>query len=301
MGDKALSGRRLATSVGLIAIVLWGLLALLTAASGNTPAFQLLAMTMGIGGLLGLAVNLWRKKAMAALRQPGIVWLVGVAGLFGYHFFYYTALRNAPPVEAGLIAYLWPLLIVLFSALLPGETLRWYHVAGAALGALGTVVIVWGGIGRGGDDGMSAPTGFVVGYGAALACALIWSSYSVVSRRFAHVPSGAIAGFCLVSALLSAVCHILFESTVWPQSGTEWAATLALGAGPVGLAFYVWDYGMKRGDIQVLGAAAYGAPLLSTLVLILFGFGQFTWGIGLACALITGGALLAAQDMLGRS
>ena len=36
-----------------------------------------------------------------SLRQPLVVWLVGVGGLFGYHALYFLALRFAPPAEAG--------------------------------------------------------------------------------------------------------------------------------------------------------------------------------------------------------
>src|SRR5690606_23351142 len=129
----------------------------------------------------------------------------GVAGLFGYHFFYFTALRNAPPVEAGLIAYLWPLLIVLFSALLPGERLRPHHLLGGALGLIGAALIVTGG------GAVACRAEHAFGYAMALACALTWSSYSVLSRRFAAVPSDVVTGFCLATAALSAVCHLALE------------------------------------------------------------------------------------------
>ena len=215
-----------------------------------------------------------------------------MVGLFGYHFFYYTALRLAPPVEAGLIAYLWPLLIVVLSALLPGERLRWFHGAGALLGLVGTVLIVSKG------KGLSIDTAYASGYLAAIVCAFTWSSYSILSRRFSSVPTDIVVGFCLATSLLSAIAHLAFETTVWPQVWTEWLAILGLGLMPVGAAFYVWDYGVKHGDIQVLGAASYLAPLLSTGILILFGFGNFTWAIGLAALLITAGAVLASKDLI---
>ena len=283
--------RGTATAVGFVAVLLWALLALLTAASGQVPPFQLAALTFGIGGLFG-ALSWLRSRRIRLLRQPPVVWLVGVGGLFGYHFFYFTALRAAPPVEAGLIAYLWPLLIVVFSALLPGERLRWFHLAGAVLGLAGAALIVTGG-------GQIRPQAeFVGGYLAALVCALVWSSYSVLSRRFAAVPTDVVIGFCLVSSVLAALAHAGLETTVWPSGVTEWLAVLGLGLGPMGLAFFTWDAGVKHGDIQVLGAASYAAPLLSTLVLVLAGYAQASWVIALACVLITGGAVLAAQEMI---
>ncbi|RYE44253.1 MAG: EamA family transporter [Hyphomicrobiales bacterium] len=283
--------RSTATFIGFTAVLLWSLLAFLTAASGTMPAFQLTAITFAIGGLSLLLI---RPGAVKAMRQPLPVWLLGVGGLFGYHFCYFFALRNAPPVEAGLINYLWPLLIVVFSALLPGERLRWQHVAGCALALTGAVLVVTRGQGFGFD------AQFSLGYATALCAAVIWAAYSVLSRRFAAVSSDAIAGFCLVTAVLAAICHLLLEQTVWPSDLWQWAALIGLGLGPVGLAFYVWDIGVKRGDIQVLGAASYSAPLISTLILILTGYASYSHVILIACLLITAGAVLAAKDLLFR-
>ncbi|MDB5542661.1 MAG: hypothetical protein JWQ89_4388 [Devosia sp.] len=281
--------RSTATFIGFSAVLLWSLLAFLTAASGKVPAFQLTAVTFAIGGLSLLVL---RPGALKAMRQPLPVWLLGVGGLFGYHFCYFFALRNAPPVEAGLINYLWPLLIVVFSALLPGERLKWQHIAGCVLALAGAVLVVTRGQGFGFDQQ------YTLGYAAALCAAVIWAVYSVLSRRFAAVSSDAIAGFCLVTALLAAICHLLLEPTIWPTNPWQWAALIGLGLGPVGLAFYVWDIGVKRGDIQVLGAGSYSTPLLSTLVLILTGYAQYSNLILIACLLITAGAVLAAKDLL---
>jgi drug/metabolite transporter (DMT)-like permease len=283
-----------ATLIGFTAVLMWSLLALFTAASGRVPPFQLAAMCFLIGGSIGLVRWIAVPQARASLRQPAKVWLLGVGGLFGYHFFYFTALRNAPAVEAGLIAYLWPLLIVLFSAFLPGERLKLHHVIGGLLGMAGAGLIVTGG------HGLVFNDAYAFGYAAAILCALIWSSYSVLSRRFSGVSTDVVTGFCLMTAVLAAFAHMALETTVWPASATEWLAVLALGLMPVGAAFYVWDYGVKHGDIQVLGASSYAAPLLSTIVLIAAGFAQATWVVGIACVLITGGAALAAKDLIGR-
>ena len=126
----------------------------------------------------------------------------------------------------------------------------------------------------------------------------MWAIYSVLSRRFAAVPSDAVAGFCLATAALSAVCHLAFETTVWPAGPGQWLAVIALGLAPVGAAFYAWDFGVKRGDIRVLGAASYAAPILSTLLLVLAGYTSASISLALAAVLIAGGGLLAAKDML---
>lgn len=284
----------LATICGLAAIGLWALLALLTAASGSVPPFQLVAICFSVAAALGLIVLSRHKQGFGVLRQPVPVWLLGVGGLFGYHFFYFTALRNAPPVEAGLIAYLWPMLIIVFSALLPGERLRWFHLIGGAMGLFGAFLLM----SEGGSLRFAGE--HAIGYAAAIACALIWSTYSVASRRFADVPSVIVCGFCAVAAALALVAHLALEETVWPDTAIQWLALSGLALGPVGAAFYLWDTGVKHGAIQVLGAASYAAPVLSTLLLILAGFGTLTWTVTLATALVTAGALLAAKDLLTR-
>ncbi len=287
------TGKIRATAIGLSAVLMWATLGVFGAGSGNVPPFLLNALCFGISGSLA-ALWLVSSGKFALLRQPVKVWIFGTAGLFGFHFFYFTAIRNAPPVEANLINYTWPLLIVLFSAFLPGEKLRAHHVLGTVLGLGGAALLISGG------DGIRFSGGHAIGYGAAVASSLFWSSYSVLSRRLGKVPTEAVAGFCLMTAVLSAACHLMLEQTVWPGDALEWGSVFALALFPVGLAFFTWDIGVKRGDIQVLGAAAYSAPLLSTLLLIAFGFGALTLSVLIACIAITLGAVIAAKDMIFR-
>ena len=293
-------GQKRSTAIGTIAVLMWAALALFTAQTGDVPPFLLVGLSFTLAFAIGVVFWLWaprdgediKTRILSRLRLPVRVWALGVGGLFGYHFFYFLALRNAPPVEASLIAYIWPLLIVVFSALLPGERLRWWHVVGTLAGLIGTIVLVTGGE-------VSFKGEFAVGYAAAAICALTWSSYSVLSRTVRHVPSDAVGAFCGVTAVLSFGAHFALETTVWPSGTGEWLAVLGLGLGPVGAAFYLWDHGVKHGDIRVLGASSYGAPLLSTLLLIAFGLAEANWQVGAACLLITGGAVLAARELLG--
>jgi drug/metabolite transporter (DMT)-like permease len=282
-----------ATLIGCGAIALWALLAALTVATGEIPPFELAAMCFALGGGAGLVGLVLRPGAVRALRQRPVVWLVGVGGLFGYHALYFGALRLAPPAEAGLIANLWPLLMVLLSALLPGERLRLAHIIGTLLGLAGVIVLVTGRSG-----GLSLEARFIPGYLLALGCAFVWSSYSVVSRLLGKVPTDAVAGFCLATSALAFICHLLFEQTVWPTSLTQWLAVLGLGLGPVGLAFYLWDIGVKKGDLRFLAVASYATPPLSTSILVLAGFAKAEWSLAIAASLIVGGAVLAG--MAGR-
>jgi drug/metabolite transporter (DMT)-like permease len=280
---------RTATFTGFIAILLWSTLALFTAMSGPIPAFQTVAMTFLIGGLLILGVAASRGRLHLARPTPGSLAL-GVIGPFGDTALYFAALKLAPPAEANLVHYLWPLLIVLFATLLPGGKLKPAHVIGAGIGLAATALLV------GGKFGSGTGSNALIGYGFAALGAVVWATYSVLSRRFAAVPSESVGVNTLVCSVLAVVCHLAFETTVWPANLTEWSGIVGLGVGSIGLAFLVWDIGMKQGDVSFLGVASYAAPVLSTLILVLTGYAQASWLIGLSCLLIVLGALVASWD-----
>jgi drug/metabolite transporter (DMT)-like permease len=276
-----------ATGLGIAAVCLWSCLALLTREAGRLPAFELTALSFGVAALLYLAKWGIGGAPRGLASAPLGAWALGIGGLFGYHLLYFIALRLAPAVQANLVNYLWPLLIVLFAA--SGDRLRTNHVLGALAGLAGTVVLVGGG-------GAGFDPDYLLGYGAAFAAAVVWAGYSVLSRRFAHLPSDVVGGFCAATAGLALICHLGLEPTRWP-SPAGWWAVLGLGLGPVGAAFFLWDVGVKHGNLRVLGAAAYLAPFLSTVLLIVFGHARLSPDIALAGLLIVGGAVLGSYEM----
>ncbi len=240
--------RSRATLIGLTAILMWALLALLTIGTAPVPPFQLNAICFAIGGLIGLA---WTARGgFGVLRGVGWrVYAFGTLGLFGYHALYFTAFRISPTAETGLIAYLWPLFIVLLSGLLPGERLAARHVLGALVAFGGAALIV---LGRGGEGEVSA-----LGLTLAFGCALTWAGYSVLSRRLGAVPTESVTVFCLATAVLSLAVHLMVEKTVWPAAPAGWLSVALLGLGPVGAAFFTWDIGMMLGDFVVLLLACF--------------------------------------------
>ncbi|MEH6738403.1 MAG: EamA family transporter [Sulfitobacter sp.] len=280
--------RATATATGFIAVLLWALLALFTVGSSPTPPLLLNTLCFGIGGIVGLIWALATGSVPQMRTVPLRVYAFGALGLFAYHLLYFSALRLAPAAEAGLIAYLWPLLIVVFSGLLPSETLKAGHVIGAILGFSGAALIISGG-------GAGLSTEYLPGYLLALLAAFTWAGYSVLSRLVGSAPTASVAVFCIATSLLSFPLHLMFEETVFPTTALGWASIAGLGLGPVGFAFYVWDIGCKHGDIQLLGTSSYAAPLLSTLVLILAGIAAPSMTLLWATLLITGGAGVAAR------
>jgi drug/metabolite transporter (DMT)-like permease len=277
---------RTATAIGFTAILLWSTLALFTAMSGRVPAFQLVGMTFVIGGLMILAVAIVRGQLRNIVPTPAS-FALGLYGPFGDSALYYAAVKTAPPAEANLIHYLWPLLIVLFAALLPGGGLKLRHLLGALIGLAATVLLISGSLGSSGG-------GIALGHVLAALGAFVWASYSVLSRRLASVPSESLSITLLGCAVAAFACHAAFETTLWTLTAVEWLGVLGLGIGSIGLAFVVWDIGMKKGDVALLGVASYAAPVLSTLVLVAAGYAQASWLLAGSCALIVVGAAVAS-------
>lgn len=276
-----------ATAIGFIAILLWSGLALMTTLTAGIPPFELLALSFGVAFAASLAVLARRPGGFRAWRQPWPVWACGFAGIFLYHALYFFALKAAPPVEASLINYLWPLLIVVFSSLVAREALHARQLLGALLGLAGTAVVL---LTR--DEGGGGGSDPLAGYAAAAGGALVWALYSVNNRRFKEVPGEVMGGICGLVAAAGLVCHLLFEDSVLPGA-VGWAAIVGLGLGPVGLAFFAWDHATKHGRLALLGVLSYFAPLLSTALLILSGQAPARPVVLVSALLIIGGAALA--------
>jgi drug/metabolite transporter (DMT)-like permease len=285
--------RSSATTIGFMAVLMWGLLAYLSKSAEAIPPLQLNAMGFFIGGLVGVSSWPFRPRAYVVLfGQKWQVWALNVGALFGCHLLYFIAIRNAPAVEVSLIAYTWPLLIVVFSAFAPDEKLKWYHIVGVALGVAGAFIV----ISKGQFSLLSG--GLQLGHIIAIPYAIMWAGFSVLIRKYGAVPSDIVVGFCFACAALSGIAHFALEPTLWNLDKSQWLAVLSLGVLPMGLAFYAWDFGMKQGDRMILGVSSYAAPLLSTLVLIVSGYAVYHWSIAIGCLLITAGAIIAAKDMI---
>jgi drug/metabolite transporter (DMT)-like permease len=271
---------------GCAALALWAFLAPLTRLAQPLPPFLLTALGLAAGGLFGLAAVAARGR-LSALRQGPLAWAHGLLGIGGYHALYFAALGWAPAVEANLLNYAWPLLIVLLSGLLSGLRLGAQRLLGVAMGAAGAALLLAG------EGGAAFPAEAWLGFACALAAALVWALYSVLAARLGRVPSEAVAGFCLASAAAAWLAHLATEPPAALEA-RQWVVVALLGLGPTGAAFFLWDHGMKRGDPRLLGTLAYAVPVASTLLLVAIGEGELSARMLAAAALVSGGGLLAA-------
>jgi drug/metabolite transporter (DMT)-like permease len=262
------------------AIALWASLASLGVALRHVPPFLLTGLALVIG-----SIPAWPLARQ--WRVPPRTLALGIYGLFGFHFLLFIALRLAPPVEANLVNYLWPLLIVVLAPLfLPGLQLKPAHVLAALAGFAGAAIAILG--------GGVASGGWSWGYLPALASAFIWASYSLWTRRVETFPTAAIGLFGLVSGLLSLACHAALEPRA-TLSARDWALVAAMGLGPLGAAFFLWDKALKGGDPRHIGILSYLTPLASTALLVAVTGRGYSAGIVVAAVLIIGAAVLGTR------
>jgi drug/metabolite transporter (DMT)-like permease len=263
------------------AIALWSTLAALGVSLAHVPPFLLTGLALVIG-----SVPAWPR--MREWRVPLSTLALGIYGLFAYHFLLFMALRSAPAVEANLVNYLWPLLIVVLApVILAGFSLQLRHVLAALAGFAGAAIAILG--------GREASGTWSWGYVAALAAAFIWSTYSLMTRKVRPFSTAAIGLFGLVSGSLALACHALFEPPA-QLSAADWVRIVIAGLGPLGAAFFLWDRALKLGDPRQIGILSYITPLASTLLLMLVTHRTPSWSIVAAAALIIGAAVIGTRE-----
>jgi len=276
-----------ANLLALGAIALWASLAALGVSLAHVPPFLLTGLGLLAGSVIALPLS---RFDLRQWRVPPTTLAIGVYGLFGYHFLLFMALQNAPPVQANLVNYLWPLGIVVMAPLfLPGMSLTPRHLLAALLGFGGAALAILGG--RPADPDASL---WAWGYIPALMAAFIWASYSLLTKRVKPFPTSAIGTFALVSGVLALLCHVWLEPAV-SLSGTDWVLIALLGLGPLGGSFFLWDAALKRGDARQIGVLSFITPLLSTLVLLVMQGEMPSLLVGLAALMIVGAAVIATR------
>ena len=273
--------------LALAAIVLWGTLAPLGVKLSHVPPFLLTGLGLLVGSLIALPLARFR---LSQWRVPLSTLLVGIYGLFGFHFLLFMALRNAPAVEANLINYLWPLgMVVMAPLFLKGISLHARHVGAALVGFVGAATAI---LGR--SSSVDSSMGFQSGYLLAIASAFVWASYSLMTRRLPGFPTAAVGGFAAASGLLSLACHFWLEPSA-ALSTNDMLLIAVLGLGPLGGAFFLWDAAIKLGDTRRIGLLAFATPILSTVLLLLTTGQALQWNIAIAAALVVGAAIWGSR------
>lgn len=266
------------------AVFLWASLATLGAALDHLPPLLITGISLIIGSLIALPLVGFRVKKM--IVSPKIL-LLGVYGLFGYHVALFAGLQQAPAVQANLVNYLWPLLIVLLAPLfIRSAKLTLRLVLAGIAGFLGAGLAILSGTQLSGN--------FEIGYLWAGIAAIIWATYSLGTKRAGKFPTAAVGLFGLVAGALALLVFFATGGSA-TISTQDWIWLIALGLGPLGGSFFLWDFALKNGDAQRIGLIAFITPLLSTVMLLVFTGSPLSPLLLLAATLIIGGAALGSR------
>lgn len=276
-----------------VAIVLWGTLAAavgdaLDTVRGTTVvlwSFLVAAATLVLAEVVA-------GRGLSALRAPPRVVLTGLLGIFGYHALFFLALERAPIVQANLLNYLWPLLMVVLAPWIVGERLTGATLLGAGLGFGGAALLVLGEA----PPGQAPAAAPALGYALAALAAAAWSVYSLLLKRLGPVAEGRTALFLVVSVPPAALLALLDQGPAGlaPPSGRALVVIAWMGVGPMALAFVAWGRALARGSAARLGALSYTDPLLSTLLVAWHLERPLGPSVWLGMGLIVGGASLPA-------
>ena len=221
-------------------------------------------------------------------RASPLAYLIGIGGLGGYSAFYYTALKMAPIIEANLVNYLWPLFIVIFSALFLKKKVGRYQVVGVVIGFLGAAVVLSGK----GDFHFKGAN--LLSYAPAFLGALTWGLYSTLTH-VVHFEKSFMTVVYLFCSIFLFAGHFLTEESYYFQ-GYEFIPIAVLGIGTISYTF--WDYAMKKGSIVMLATLAYFVPFFSTLWLVVFRRGDWNKMTLLGGFLIVIGSMVANCDKI---
>ena len=298
------NGRGLSTALGLLAILLWST----TFAVSRSLAEEIGVLTAGAGmclggGVLGcLYIALVERRAAAVFRLPRL-YLLGCGSLLvTYMVCLFLAIGLAADrqqtIEVSIINYLWPGLTLAFAVPILHTKVRRSFFAGLAMAAAGAALAPL----RLGEYSAEALLenlyGHPLPYGLALVGAVVWSLYSVLSRRWgAGAEGGAVPLFMLVSGAVLAALSLAFpHPAAW--TGRVFAELAFMAVFTVMIAYTFWDRAMRRGNVTLLAAVSYLTPLLSTALSVLYLRVELGWNLWLACGLIVAGAAVAQVSVV---
>lgn len=269
----------LATLTGYGALLMWSCYALMVTFLNDIPTFELLTIVF-LGGFLIMAVRLTIRGEWNKIKQPWLIWLVGIGGIIGNDMANIAALKAAPPIQVTLINYLWPMLVVVLASFLPTEHFTKKHFISSIIGLMGIYILVTHGQGLAGFNWT-----YLKGYVLAFSGSLIWAIYCVISRYHSQTPIEMLGMYFGVGVIISLISHFSYENTIFPSS-LQWLILAAMVLTTSGVAYYCWDYGCKKGDVKLLSILTYGNPVISTLVLIAFTPAQYNDYIAVACSFV---------------
>lgn len=290
----------LANILGYIALLFWAAAGVLATVVKPIPTFEVISIAFGISFTI-VATKLTLFHQWHIIKQPWLLWIIGIAGVFGNDILYIAAFKYAPSAQVDLLNYLWPVLVVIFASMLPGEKFTVKHTIAAVFGFAGAYLLITG------EQGFASfNINYLPGYLLALFDAIVWSVYCLVARHYKNIPTEMIGMYCGIGFVLSLLIHFNFEPNVTPNMH-QLLVMIVMGLTTQGFAYFFWDFGIKNGNFKMLSIVSYGNPIIAIMLLIGFGMATSTPLLWDACILVSIGGLIGSEycpnfglDKIGR-
>jgi drug/metabolite transporter (DMT)-like permease len=244
------------------AILCWASLPVATGSGlDSLRTEELLLYSFSSGALFLYLLDLLRTRSPVVHLPNGKTCLLGVWGIFFYHYVYYLALERAPIAEAAILATTWSFWIVVFSSLIRFKRLKTSIMLTALVCLAGAGLVI------GSGKNILFEGRYLSGYLLALGCGVIWSSFSI-GLSLIRPQKEFMTIFMLMGALLSLLLYLATGPHAIP-SPQALAAAVYLGCVPLGLSFFLWNRAVVGGNMVVIGYLSYLTPPLAVLMVAL--------------------------------
>lgn len=278
-----LSSTTFFTVLGFVALLFWSIDPSLMVELKRLPLFETLTILFTCVFLL-TCTKLLIYRQWDRLKQPIMVWIIGVLGIGGNNICYLFALKHGPPGQIVLIYYLWPIVAMLLAVLFLNSPFSKRNLLAVLLGLTALFVLNFNG------STFTLQSKFLTSYIAAIFVALFWSIYIVYTRKKSY-PIELVGLFFGLSACITLPLHLIYEQTVVPNF-FELQILIVIALLTQGLAYFCWQLGINKGQLKLLNCFAYINPILAVTWLFLLGKAHFTWRVAIAYLLVVASALL---------
>ncbi|MFQ3306937.1 MAG: drug/metabolite transporter (DMT)-like permease [Candidatus Midichloriaceae bacterium] len=259
------------TLIGSLSLLFWAISATFVVTLKHIPTYEMLSFVFFIGLIFCILYNSTFNHWNKLKNHPPYIWICGIIGICGNEIFFVFSFKNAPAAHADLINYLWPILVILFTPLLPKEKFNVKYIISAVIAFIAVIILIIE------QNDITSLTEikheYLIGYLCAFCAALFWTVYTLVSKFYGKLTPEMIVVYCGFGFIISTSLHIYFENFVIPTA-FDFLILFLMGVGTHCFAYFFWDLGIKKGDIKLLTILSYASPIISISILILLGLVQ---------------------------
>ncbi len=297
--------RRLATTLGILAVMFWSM---------SVPFSRALTEQLGVlnaacmiylgGGALGVVILGARRGAWGRFKAISWRYWIGCGGFFianvvCFHLAVGLASDGQKTIEVGLVNYLWISFTLLLSVPILGKRARWGLLPGMAIACSGVVIAVL----------QAGPFSWAVffddlrtdrlPYALVFSGAVAWAMYSNLTKRWSGEMDGvAVPIFLFVIGLV----FLTMRAFSAEAEVVHWSLRVVVELGamilfPAVLAYLFWDVAMRKGSVVIVVSFSYMTPVMSTALNCLFLRLVPGWGLAIACALVVAGAWICRRSV----